>query len=731
MVELFIDDVRFPLYDAKVTVTKQINNVAELKDRQSTFTNRFKAAKTPETVAAFNNLGIVGNLSRSPYKVLKSKLVYNGVEVLEDGNAYIDGDNDGYFSIAIYDGNIFFFQEIGNTKLNELDFNDLTHELNPANYVASFPNTEGYIYAVSDNGQFTPTASPEGIQINYQLPAVFVSTVWQKIFELTQFTYSGDIFTSEKFKALVISMKRGYNSELDTITIPVQLHYTGISDDITYLVEEEDIVGIPTYTWSAGWNLSFLDNQGILNNGILSIVEDSQYTMNWNIDLTNVPEDSTVTVKIRETTGGGTVYEETEINVNGAFNTLDSVTFTALAGEHYNFTISITGTSIFTNPYNVITNVSGNWHMVDTSSTVISINISSFIGDMLVKNFIKDIMQHFGLMLQLNEYTKDYEFVKMQDLLIDVENADDYSDKFIRTTKTTYQLKGYAQKNRFAYNYFNADRVRFADGFLNVDNENLTPEKTLLTRPYNACEISKSLLNANVVTLCPFWEAERDDDGVILKYKPIANKNYIAEIRRIYEEITYNVTDGVGIAFEGDVPRLDFSNLNYTKLVEENYSNLEDSLDWNNVQDIELRLTAKEVKEFNFFKLIHIKQLSSNFYVNKTSYSGDAFAKAQIVKVAIPSVIGDITAGISANGALSSIGTKYFTTLNGIASTGGIDTYLWELVSAPATGTVIIDDSAAVSTKVEFNNVVGTWTFKLTVSNSVTQSEKTILITTT
>ena len=220
IVELEISGVIMPLTNTKVSLTSQVNNIGELKDRQATFTNKFTVKDTPKIQKLFAGLGLVGNVSVAPYRVLKSRLIYNGVTVLVNGNAYITGRDANGYKITIYDGNIFLFQEIGNKALNELNYSDLDHSLNAQVFEDSFDNVEGYIYGISNNGQFTPTASPEGIQLNYQIPSVFIHTIWDKIFNETSFSYSGAIFETQKFKDLVNTMHRGYKSELDAITNP-------------------------------------------------------------------------------------------------------------------------------------------------------------------------------------------------------------------------------------------------------------------------------------------------------------------------------------------------------------------------------------------------------------------------------------------------------------------------------------------------------------------------------
>ena len=728
IIELEIQGVRLPLGKVSVSVTKQVNNIGELKDRQATFTNKFNVPDTPIAIKLFEGLGLIGNLSRKPYQILKSVLIYNGVPVLVDGNAYISGDNINGFQVTIYDGNIFLFQEIGNKALNELDYSDLNHTLNATTFEDSFANTEGYIYGISNNGQFTPGVG-EGIQINYQIPSIFISTIWEKIFNETSFDYSGDVFQSQKFKDLVLTMKRGYNYEFDAIENPVQIHKTGIDDNIGYQVDIIEQQGDDDLkVWFARWNLFFLEDENILNDGVLNILEDSNYTMDWDLLFTNIPPTSDVTISVRKGPDGQEyIYNEEILNVNGDDLTVTGTfSFPAVAGEVYRFQVFINGQHLYIDPSGNVTNVSGTWDFVDTVSSLIDINIASFIGDMPITSFLKDTMQHFGLVMQLAQGSTTYQFKRMDSILTDVKDSYNWTEKYVGKKKGSYQLKGYAQKNRFAYSYFDDNSPKFADGFLNVNNLNLKPEATMLTRPVNALPTSKVSLNGNPITLSLYWETERDDAGAIIKYNPIDNKNHLAEIRRINETIRFGITGSIGGAFTGMVPRLNFQNLGYSQIIAENYSAFETFIDWNDVRQIDVRLTAQDVRDFDFFRLVFIEQLSSYFYVNKMSFKGLTVADAEIVRVKFQD--GEPLQGVIGGISKIDVGilASKIVTLDAGGSLGDADFYYWELISGPGftPGTVVIDNPNAQKTFGTLSASPGVWVFQLTINKGIKQSIK-------
>ena len=74
---------------------------------------------------------------------------------------------------------------------------------------------------------------------------------------------------------------------------------------------------------------------------------------------------------------------------------------------------------------------------IQKSFSFVTINLDKLVGNTKRKDFIKDIMQRFGLMFR--EVGDNYEFIRIKDLLIDRDNAEDWSSKFSDITIYQYQ----------------------------------------------------------------------------------------------------------------------------------------------------------------------------------------------------------------------------------------------------------------------------------------------------
>ena len=147
MTELYLNNTRTELsLPTAFSLTKQINDFGELKDRQATFTNSFELPKTKHNVAFFQGLGIVGNQSRFPYFKIPARIVINSVSVVSDGSTIVQETSDTY-KVVVYDGNIHLAEALGSKTLSELDLSSLDHDLTTGNFSGSFAHdyTDGYI----------------------------------------------------------------------------------------------------------------------------------------------------------------------------------------------------------------------------------------------------------------------------------------------------------------------------------------------------------------------------------------------------------------------------------------------------------------------------------------------------------------------------------------------------------------------------------------------------------
>jgi hypothetical protein len=203
---LIINDQTVDLSDDSViALTFQVNDLADLKDRQSTFTNSIKLPPT------FNNRRVFGFpetgaiTQDQPYKYQKVKVIQNGIETVPNGVATLTSVN-GDFETSITSGLTGFADIIGNKKISVLPFTqanfNLGNSYNLPGVVSSQNNTwqNVFIWSVFSYGI---SLDPQ-IDIRYMRPAMFTYAILKEIETYTGYKFAGKILQNEDFLKEII-----------------------------------------------------------------------------------------------------------------------------------------------------------------------------------------------------------------------------------------------------------------------------------------------------------------------------------------------------------------------------------------------------------------------------------------------------------------------------------------------------------------------------------------------
>lgn len=231
------------------------------------------------------------------------------------------------------------------------------------------------------------------------------------------------------------------------------------------------------------------------------------------------------------------------------------------------------------------------------------------------KDFFKQIIQMYGLMFQRDKIKKHYKFITVKDLFSRRDDAQDLSNKLFRRTKTAYNFGTYAQKNDFSYHYDNKDEAFFDDSFF-IDDKTLPKEKKVVTSYFKAPLKSDLIYDNRELFDFNFFEPEYNDDGTLKKVKGKKSKSYILNVSK----------DNKAYA--------DFNDLDWDYLLRWNYLELSIVFSRQNIIDVELELTSKDIRNFDFFKLVYLRQYQAYYYCNKISnYKENKVTKVQLVRV--------------------------------------------------------------------------------------------------
>jgi hypothetical protein len=508
------------------------------------------------------------------------------------------------FKANILDGNISLSETLKDLKLSDLDLTDLQHNISYDGVISSWANTEGYIHALAD---YFGVDSANVFLSDLMPGAIFVKTLWDKIFTESGLTYSGDIFTKQEFLDLVVATTKGSTARVTIGAATVLGSFNGSPLGGSFQIDIYG-VGYEEYFTFSGSGTDIINNTSDLEFDFDGLAE---------IDI-----DSIISVS-----GGvyneGTIFIEINGDVRGYVDKDDpdqSFIFRVHDGDKlklrffaYGYTDS--GTEDFF--YNVSCSV-------DISSRAESgDSLSYFLDDTKQIDFLKDIMQRFGLLFRRTSET-NFEFKQIETLFGEKAQAEDWSDKYISHTEK-YSIGDYSQNNFFRYKY-DEEGDDFSDGNMEVSNQNLKETKDLFTSIFTASKPKgsiggKSYLNIPLYELSEGSYEEKED-----KLRIFNIVRHSLTVKMKIEAATFYTEEAESVAF--------MAHADYQTHVDNNYSALKTALDNSLKIKAQMWLTDIDIYNLDFFTLKYIKQLGAYFYLNKVSnYVRGQVTEVELIKV--------------------------------------------------------------------------------------------------
>ena len=288
-------------------ITFNIGDIRDLTSRKGTF------SKTVTLEGTKNNNELLGhyydvNIQAGTFNInalTKCQVIQNGVPILDEAllqlvsvnkvqlnNSYED---EVTYSVLIKDSRAEFFTAITNANLTDLDFSDLDHAFDSSAIVATFNNTvaDGYKYLM-------PYINGNSYNANDFKPAIYAKTYWDRIFAVAGFTYTWADIASAHF---------------DKLLIP----YNGDTNDQNY----EDYKVEATNTWTT------TNVQAVGFNNTFSEIVDSGWT------------------ELIDTQG---IFDPTLGEYSSPIST------SAIAGEHYIYTLTVGGNITLDNNSGAVAN---------------------------------------------------------------------------------------------------------------------------------------------------------------------------------------------------------------------------------------------------------------------------------------------------------------------------------------------------------------------------------------
>ena len=591
-IELLIENQRVDLLKGiheKISYTLSASDLGKLTQKHADIVQEFEVPYTSNNLGIFDFIAAAGYDCEFYKRKLKADLFFQGFPLIVDGWCRVLKCNEKTINICIYSRTENLHDSLGDKKITDLNFSDFNHPKNLEEFYKKFSTSDrsSYVYALAnfqkvDFGEFesgvkeyiqraneeddrdkrerirrkgksqaaidlansgfflaTAASGVKGagrkVDIQFQLPSVYVSALWKKIFkEAGYFTYEGDIFQNSDFLEEVIPPSQfkyevegklmdtasqrsligcfevknvdDYRSgelklEKTTADCSIKQKDRGLLGSFfsEYVNIEYDGLLIPKMELKVTRNkyvnphinhthIIFLKFENAGQYARKTASDFYRYALHLN-DTSGVEERNNVEVSYDE---HEQTVEAPEMNVKRG-NVI--VVLQELLAENLFYGAQM---GFFDD---VRSDVKGKikFYSVDESVAGLGyVRFENILPDIKQIDFINDIIQRYGLVFQYDKSRKKHlKFAYLKDILRKKKGTEDWTEKFVRLESEDYIIDSqYCQNNYMKYKYaenyvnINKDLIKRKklehdyDGNIEIPNEVLNFRNNLWTSPY-------------------------------------------------------------------------------------------------------------------------------------------------------------------------------------------------------------------------------------------------------
>ena len=470
MIKVIVNDYELELFsDTVVALSKKCATIGNLQNRFSSFTNKFNIPLTRSNRLALGITQFQDN-SGTPYDSLSGKIVSGGIEIASNVAVIIESVSDT-ISLSIRAGNGSVFDKFNSSFLSDIDTSDIDQYWNGANEIASLTNdwTDGIIFPISQTGNQSTifnTIQPKGL-----IPFVFCKSLFARIASMFGYTWTGATYTNDQFEKLLIAISSLNISQRFADTLKTVASVSPIAYTINLVTNRRQFLNlVPVYD---PWNL--IQSTTIVDITGFSYTIDTYKFPLPGFYLFEFDYDVTVNVGI----GSASIAIQT---LSGIFISYDlPIILPVTSPQNFTGTLSIETTleDIYdNNPINTSpANARVSFQVVGLDGSIFDLNSGEFrvqeiaapethfhrplsIADHLpewtIGKFVKEVGNIFGAIYDVDEYTKEIEITRLDEIAANKNFAIDWSDKLDLSKEilVTFKASGIGQTTTLQWSEF-------------------------------------------------------------------------------------------------------------------------------------------------------------------------------------------------------------------------------------------------------------------------------------
>lgn len=602
---LYINDTECDLdEDEIIPVNKQVNDIAEMQDRQSDFTAQFKIRKTRAMRALFELSGEAGANTSFPYIQQSCRYVSNGIEMITGGYMILDKGDNQYYYASIYSGNLNFFKQIELLKLTDLSLTSTNHTWNLTDMNLSHTSDLDYLYPLcepSDDGGMTPlklVGNTVELFGGWIWPFVKIKAIWDEIFSTAKFTPEGDILTNDTFLKLFMPIVNLTPPNISVVQYLYSLAWYGRTN---YTL---------AFNRFAGGNTLIVGSQQWLITGYYKVPYTALYKFRVGINIAYDDGNPAPTIHVYEGQPGASVAILSLVGTWG-FGGMFTGEYTAVAGVYLSF---------WATPFNNCTGYSLAITEIVISTSAFSIPVTPHINlpDLTQIEFVKLICNMFALIPDVTARDKKIKFWNYSDLYNNIPIARDWSAYLSeQDDETEFKFGDYAQRNYIKYKESEDVILGNGDAIIEIDDKTLPTEKDVVQFPVSFCDeitidftaptVNVSRIAFNSWDNVSDWKANKSIDARIVYVKTATGKTF-----KIWDTVAMNAGDTI-VTDPKVASSLEIS----SSYIVTNYAGLSRLLTKTNLRRAKFNLPVYEVAGLKHYIPIYLGQYKAYFYVNK------------------------------------------------------------------------------------------------------------------
>jgi hypothetical protein len=618
---LYVNDTECDLDDDEIiAINKQVNDIAEMQDRQADFSAEFKIRKTRSMRALFELTGEVGTSTDLPYTKLPCKYVNEGIEIVSLGYLIINKSDFNYYYVSIYSGNLNFFNKLEDLTLNNLSLPSCDHTWDAETAAlshASSPATD-YLYPLcepsDDGGMNTLTGNTTELYGGWIWPFIKCKAIFDEIITNAGFTAEGDILTDPTFLKMFMPISSREISSL----LALKYYYSltnnntyNFSDPLTILPGGTTLFGDYEFRYFGFYATRFAATYKVRITIVTSIYISTPdvYIRDESVS----PEDHQMSLVLEWSLGFSKecVYEGEYSAASGVY-----LKFVTSPVRSYFYSIQI---------YDIADTAVGYGSIFDHAT---GLSIANLLPDISQTDFIKMICNFFGLIPDADSRTGVIKFWNYSLLYENIPIARDWSAYLSESEdEIEFQFGDYCQNNYMRFEDSDDVADDAGTGNMQLADETLEIEQDIIEVPVSTTDEVLILDTIDVSRIAfnkfddPDYDQEDEIDPRVIISEVVTGKTF-----KIRETVAAGATHDAPSPYKARA-------MTFGDTIT-NYSSLSMMLYKANLRRVKLNLPVYEVAGLKHYIPVYFSQFKSYFYVNKIeNYVSGKLCTVEIIKL--------------------------------------------------------------------------------------------------